>query len=308
MSGFFWILLASCLWATAATVAKVSFHESVSPLLLTAVRSLLAAVVFGMWNVIRAVSLRLTPTQLRLVIAQGVAISVMSVAYYEAIRTTNVAIAVMLEYTAPLWVALYQWIRGRERLRLALVGLLSLAMASGVLLVGGSRRAVWQVNLYGAAMGIVSAWAFAAYVLLGAAGHRLQLSSRVMLGYAFAISAFGWAVLFSSGVITVPPVHAWPALPWGLLVFIGLGGTVLPFWCQLQGLRTFPPMHATLLGMVEPLIAALLAYGMFGESFAWPQLIGMVGVGTSVVLLQRDRLRACAGDAEAATDAVQVLQ
>ena len=76
--------------------------------------------------------------------------------YYVAIQRTSVAIAIVLQYTAPVWVLLYVVARGQQRLSFQKVAAVLVALAGISLTIGliGSNSGSLHLNRYG----LIAAW------------------------------------------------------------------------------------------------------------------------------------------------------
>ncbi len=254
--------------------------------MISVVRVAIAGGVFGGWSLLTR-NPPLTRAQWRLVTAQAASFVAMSYCYYEAIRTTNIAVAVMLQYTAPVWIALYECATAQRRWSRKIVIVLGLSLVGCLLLVRGYHVDVWRVGKFGLAIGLVSAWAFGAYSVLGRRGHALGIASHRMLAHTFLISLGFWmVVLLIAASLGRPLMPAWRDLPWGYGIFIGLAGTTAPTWCQLQGLKTVSAFSTMLIGMTEPIAATLFAWMLLGEQLTAPQLLGMLLIAVAVVWSQ----------------------
>ncbi|HLK33682.1 MAG TPA: DMT family transporter, partial [Terriglobales bacterium] len=108
--------------------------------------------------------------------------------YYFAIEKTNVAVAIILQYTAPIWVLLYMVARGRQRASGQRVGAVVLAVAGSALAIGIVGTARLQLNGWGVGAALLAAFAFAFYNVGGhdllACHDRWRILLHVLLGAA----------------------------------------------------------------------------------------------------------------------------
>ena len=163
--GFLFITTAALFWGLAGTFAKLLFHEAVRPLVLTGVRSIIATVALGSLMLVLGKSFRLRKGDVGFILCLGGLFFGVSYVYYIAISATNVAIAVMLEYTAPLFVALYAVVTRSYQMRRELWLILGLSLGGCFMLVGGYALDLLKLNLLGIGAGLLSAVIFAAYNL-----------------------------------------------------------------------------------------------------------------------------------------------
>ena len=93
--------------------------------------------------------------------------------YYFAIQKTSVAIAIILQYTAPVWVLLYVVARGQQKLTLqkvAAVGVAITGIALTIGIVGVQSASSLHLDPWGLAAAILASFSFAFYNL---GGHRI---------------------------------------------------------------------------------------------------------------------------------------
>ncbi len=94
------------------------------------------------------------------------------------------------------------------------------------------------------------------------------------------------AIGFSTGAVALAPLVAargWhpraEPIAWVLLVYLAAGPSVLAYFFYQRGLRDVPASMATIVTLLEPMIAAVLAWFFFGER------LGMVGLLGGALLL-----------------------
>ena len=271
------------LWAVAANVAKSLFEDGVEPLELTQARaylSLLAFAALGSWR--RPRRGRVSPL---VIVALGLAITLVNAAYYIAIERLEVAVAIVLQYTAPAlvvaWVALS---RRRIPSRNVLLALIA-AVAGVVLVVRPGSGALADVDAVGLAAAICSALFFASYTLLSERAEATYGPEGAMLRAFFVASGF-WLVF--------QVFQGWPdALvdPDNILrvLFVGLAGTFAPFFLYVWGLRHVRSERAVIAASLEPVAAAVIAWIWFGERLTGIQIAGGALVLTALALLQERR-------------------
>jgi drug/metabolite transporter (DMT)-like permease len=88
----------------------------------------------------------------------------------------------------------------------------------------------------------------------------------------------------------VPPwrllAHGFSLGLWGVFLAVASIGTVVPFGLFISGLRFLPPTQASIVSMLEPVVAAVAAYLILGETLNSIQILGGVLVLTGVVVVQ----------------------
>lgn len=76
---------------------------------------------------------------------------------------------------------------------------------------------------------------------------------------------------------------------WVLLTYMILAGTIVPYLCVLNGIRFISASQASLIGMLEPVIAGFLAWFALSEQLAPIQLLGGAIVLAGIYLAERSR-------------------
>jgi drug/metabolite transporter (DMT)-like permease len=284
LKGFIFILIASVLWGFAGALAKVIFHQSVSPLELTAVRSLIATVILFLLLLTLRKPLRVTEQSIKFLLIQGILLSAVNFTFYYSISKTSVAIAIMLEYTAPIFVIIHDSFTKKYRINSKIMGIVVASIFSCFLLVGAYNINLLKTNYLGISVGFLCAISFAAYNIWGKLGHSLNINTWTMTFYSFLLSSIFWLFFFSplellSGKYTFSL--------WAYFVFIGIFATVLPYWLYLEGLKYINAFPATIIGMLDPVSAAIAAFILLGETLEPLQIIGMASICGVILYLKR---------------------
>lgn len=279
------VVTAAVCWGVMATVAKLLFRDrGVEPLILVVVRAYLATltllIVLALLDPGR---LRIGARDFRAAAFVGVGgLAINNFFYFEALHLTSVATAILLQYLAPILVALYAVLVQRERLPGRIVLALALALLGCALVVRAYDLAVLRPNLLGVLAGLGTATAFAFYILASRAALR-TLDAWTLLTYAYFSAAATWAVV-------VPP---WRLLSlgfdwgiWGAFLAVATIGTVVPFGLFISGLKFLPPTQASIVSMLEPVVASVVAYLLLGETLIPLQIMGGVLVLAGVVMVQ----------------------
>jgi len=295
LAGIGFVVAAACLFAVNGTVSKLVLASGMSSLHLVEIRSAGAAAVLCLAALARdRRSLAVRRRDLAFLAVYGVVgVAMVQWLYFVAISRIPVSVALLVEFTAPLLVALWVRFVRRRPVRRRIWPALALVLA-GLALVAQ----VWAgltLDALGLAAAVVCAGVLAAYYLLGE--HGLATRDPVPLAaLGFGAAAVFWMILlppwtFPVGSLAVP-VHTVGAftLPAGVLVAcVVLLGTVAPFVLVLLGLRRIGATRAGLLGTLEPVLAGGVAWLVLGERLGWVQLAGAAVVLAGIVLAETAR-------------------
>ena len=193
--------------------------------------------------------------------AYGASLAALNVTFFQAISLIPMGIAVTLAFIAPLVMALLASRRRRDVVWALLAG-------AGVAMLGGIDRP-------GSVSGVLFAIAAGcAWVGVAYAGRSVGRRTRRVDGLALAIPI--------AALITVPLGigHAGAvdvrSLAIGLV--IAVGGLIIPFALELEGLRRLEPRIVAVIYSIEPSIAAVVGFLALGEHLTALQVIALVAV------------------------------
>ena len=293
------VVLGAVLFVQNAGVSRVALRAAVDPASLTSIRVTGTVLVL---LVVAAVFRRdaLRPPRGRLavlIVAHGLfGVAALQWTYFVAIDRLPVGMALLLEYQAPLLVALWARFVQREQVRRRLW--LGLALAWGGL---AAATGIWrglQVDAVGIAAGLGAAVCFAAYFLIGEHGVGLLDPLRVIL-WSFLCAAVALNVvhpvtslpvgLLDDRVSLLGRLGEHTAPVWTVLVWIIVVGTVFPFGVELVALRHLRATTVTMVAMLEPIGVSALGWVWFAESLDAVALVGGVAVVAGIVLAQSAR-------------------
>ena len=289
--GYLYIAAATFCWAAAATVGKAVFNGSlfagraqISPLLLTQARTSFSVFVLSLFLLARfgRSFFRIAPRDLILCVLAGtLGVAGSNFFYYLAIEKATVAIAITLQYTAPVWVLTYMVLRGRERAAWSRVLSVALAMV-GIALTIGLFQYGLKLNVAGAAAALVASFSFAFYNIVAPSLVRRNHQLKVML-YTLSGAAVLWALLN-------PPWRladqGYSAPQWGFLFAFACFSMLLPYVFYFNGLKYLDPTRAVIASCLEPVFAILFAAAFVHERVHGLQVIGIVAVLAATVMAQ----------------------
>jgi drug/metabolite transporter, DME family len=293
LRGYFYIGSAAFLWGIAATLGRAAFTgrllpggalRAIDPLILSQTRATLSLAVL-----LPVLLLRRGPAALRVPgrdLVQFFLIGILGVAasnyfYYLAIQRTNVATAIILQYTAPVWVLLYTVLRGAQRPSLRRTASVGLAVAGCALAVGFVGTGL-RLDALGVTAATLAAFSFAFYNLAGHSVLARYDRWKVLLWVLLATSTF-W-------IFVNPP---WKVLAahfgreqWGFLLAFSLLSVLAPFSCYFAGLQHLEPTRAVVASCLEPVFSIVIAAIALGELLRPLQTVGIVLVLVAIVLIQ----------------------
>ena len=209
-------------------------------------------------------------------------------------RGVPLGLVLIIEFTAPIWIAL--WIKIVRRGFVANEMWLAVALSfTGLILVAK----VWEgftFDLLGLIAAALCAFCLAAYFLMSERiGKTREPIATMIFGMGFA-SIFWLVVLppwsFPFEVFSMQMdlggIAAGTALPgWLLIGAAAIFGTVVPYMLVLSGMKMLTASTSSVIGMLEPVIAGAFAWIWFGQSWDFIQLIGAAIVLVGIYLADR---------------------
>ena len=296
--GFALVLAGASMFIVNAGVSRVALRSGVDPVTLTTIRVTgTAFVLLVVAAVFHRSALRLPRGRLAVLVAHGlIGVAALQWTYFVAIDRLPVGMALLLEYQAPILVALWARFVQKEQVRPRMWVGLALAMA-GLAAATGIGSGV-SFDTWGIVAGFGAAVCFAAYFLIGEHGIGLVDPLRVIL-WSFLVATVALNVvspitsfdtsLLDDQVSLLGRLEDVVVPVWSLLAWIVVLGTLLPFGVELLALRDLSATTVTMIAMLEPVGVSALGWVWFYEELSTVALIGGVAVVAGILLAQSAR-------------------
>jgi drug/metabolite transporter, DME family len=293
--GYAYIAAATLLWGIAATLGRAAFTgrllpagkvlQPIDPLILSQSRTTISfLVLFPLLQWRRGLrALKVSRADFLRILALGVfGVAASNYLYYLAIQRTNVATAIILQYTAPVLVLLYMVARGLQKATLQRIAAVGLAVVGSALAIGVVGAGGFRLDPVGVMAALVAAVSFAFY---NVAGHQiLKRHDRwiVLMYTTFSAAAF-WLVVNPPWKLVA--AH-YSGLQWGFLAVFALVSVLGPFSFYFAGLQHLEPTRAIVASCLEPVFSIVLAALLLGEALRPVQTLGIVIVLAGIVIVQ----------------------
>jgi drug/metabolite transporter (DMT)-like permease len=296
--GYAMVALAATLFAVNGTVSKVILGSGISAEQLTEVRC--AGAVLGLTVIalaLRPSSLRLRAGELPLLVALGVGgLALVQWSYFFAIHRVAIGIALVIQFVGPILVALWARFVYGEHVRQRIWVALALALTGLLLIVE-----IWKAhgpNGAGLAAAVLAAVTYAAYILLAERGVRAR-DPISLSAWGFLFATVFWSALAPwwnfpgarvDDHVSLLGNFASSHLPvWALMLWMVVLGTIVPFALVVTALRHISATRAGITGMLEPVLAIVVAWAWLGESLDPLQLSGAAATLAGISLAQTSR-------------------
>jgi len=282
--GYLCVVTAAIFWAVSGSAGKYLFNHGVTPYQVVQMRVTLAAALLFLWLLARdRRRLRIAPRDIAYFAILGITgLAMVQFTYFYTISKIKVAAAILLEYLAPVFIAIYAVTIAREKLTWPTAAAVTLATLGCYLVVGAYNLNLFAMNKVGLLSGLASAVSFAWYSVYGEIGMR-RYSPWTVLFYAFLFAALFWNIAH-------PPLeafrHPYRLVDWAWILYIAVFGTLIPFGLYLYGINLIRSTRASITATLEPITAALVSYLFLGETLEKLQMAGGLFVIGAVILLQ----------------------
>ncbi|MFD6157165.1 DMT family transporter [Nocardia sp. NPDC060256] len=291
-SGLTLAILSASSFGLSGSLARGLMNAGWSAASVVAVRVLLAAVVVlpialrqlrGDWQLLRR--------NASLITAYGlVAVAGTQLAYFNAVAHMAVGVALLIEYTAPIAVVGWLWVRYRERPGAATVAGAALGI-TGLFLVIDLRSGA-TTSWVGIAWALAAMVGAAGYFVLSAHGDGTLPGSVLAAGGLL----IGGLALLAAGAVGIVPLHATTnpivfqhfTVPWWPTVLVlGIVTAALSYVTGIAATRLLGSRLASFVALFEVLSALVFAWALLGEAPRALQLLGGALILVGVIAVRR---------------------
>jgi drug/metabolite transporter (DMT)-like permease len=290
-------LIAAVLFGLNASTTKVIISSGITPEQVVLFRSFSAGLIAFLWALWANPQALKVPKRLipRLLLMGIVGVGMLQWTYSQAVFYLPIGIALLIEYTAVLWVPIIALLIFREKVS-------SKIWLGAALVLGGLAvvAQIWdsQLNPIGVLFGFAASASLTVHFIMGERVQR-YLPTNVVMTYGMGVATLFFLPFANLGELD------WAALAISTDLGGNLSGVSLPLWFGLifMGLfGSFAPMalvylslrhlSATLVGVVataETVLAALFALLWLGEQITTTQALGGIVVVAGILIAQTAR-------------------
>lgn len=296
--GYLLVAVAATLFALNGTVSKVALGSELNSLELTQIRSTGAAA--GLLVFLLAFArrrLRVDRRELLFLVVFGITgVAFVQWLYFVAIERLPVGIALLIQFMAPLFIALFAWLVYHEHIRRHIWIALLLCITGLAVIVE-----VWNglaFDTLGITAALAASFALTAYVLM-AERERRHRDPVSLSFYGFLFAALFWAVVqplwefpwseLGDSVSLQGRFEEHTAPVWLLVGFVIVAGTMITFSLLTGALRHISATRASIVATLEPVLATVVAWLWLEETFGAAQLVGGAVVLAGIFLAQTAR-------------------
>jgi drug/metabolite transporter, DME family len=281
--GILLIALAAVSWGTVGVVVKSLYEStSLSPIAVGFYRLALSvpALLLALSSLGRK-AFQIKPKDIPVIVLMGAMLAMYQLCYFAAIPRVGVAVATLVTLcTAPVIVAVLSVLFLKERLEPNIITALVIAIVGTFLLVGFQSASGGRV-FSGVLLALGSA---TGYALVALTSRRLSTYHPLQpVAFGFTVGALVLLPFaLATGFTTTLELSSWLRL-----LYLGLIPTALAYVLFTLGMRTTKATVATIVTLLEPLTAVILAFVLFREGLSATAILGGVLLVVAMVLLSR---------------------
>lgn len=280
------IATAATLFGLNGNLSRLLFDDGISPITLVEFRMLIGAICLLAVLVIgQRKGLKVPWRSWGWVVAFGLSLALVTYTYFVAISRLPLAIALVIQFTAPAWMVLAIAIWRRHLPSAYVLAALGLTFGGVVLLTGLWHAGLNGLDAVGLLYCLLAVVAYIIYLLLGRQVGK-TLPSLTATAYGALVASIFW--------FSVQPPWAIPSNTWTphhliLILLVGVIGMAIPFTLVLGALRRIDPARVGIASMLELVAGGIIAYFWLGQHLDLLQVIGCALVMGGIMILQYER-------------------
>ena len=292
----FLVISASMGFALGGVAAKVLREADMDAFRLTQIRSTGAGLILLAFAIIKGKDqLRARKEEIKDLILFGIiGVAAVTSFYFFAIKYLFVSVALIIEFTASIWIALY--LKFVKKKHISPIMWLGIACAFfGLILVSQ----IWSgstLHPLGVAVAFADAFALS-YYFITAERLTQTRSSLSLMTWGIGVAAIFWAIILpwwsfpfeylTDSYSLSGNLSGYNAPGWALLLWIIIIGTVIPYLLTVTGIRELSAGTSSVIGMIEPIFAGVIAWIILNEALSGIQLVGCAVVLFGIYLADK---------------------
>jgi drug/metabolite transporter (DMT)-like permease len=285
-------------FALGGVAAKVLREANLDAFRLTQIRTSSAALILLAFVLLRdRTQLKATRSEIKDLIIFGViGIAAVTSFYFFALKYLYVSVALIIEFTAPIWIVLYlKFIKKKSVPPIMWLGIVF--AFSGLLLISQ----IWSgssLHPLGVFVAFLDALSLALYFIFADRLSQTR-SSLSLITWGMSVAAIFFALILpwwnfpfeflTSSYPLQGALAAYSAPGWALILWIVVIGTVIPYLLTVTAIRELSASTSSVIGMIEPVFAGAIAWWLLNEAFNTVQLIGCAVVLIGIYFADKAR-------------------
>jgi drug/metabolite transporter (DMT)-like permease len=284
LKGYLFAAAAAVLWGLSGVITKYLLRRQMRADELLVFRTMLAAMILLVWLGLKSPHLlKVRRADLPFLVLLGaIGLAANQGFYYLSLTMVSVGYSLLLQYLAPVHLMVYGVLSKTERMTGGKLAAAVTAICGCALMVVGQSGGIARVSLAGTLCAIASGVCFAFYTAYGK--HTLKsYDPRTMITYVFLTAGVVWMAVRPPWKIDWAGFDVWM---WLFFLYLAAVATVLPFALYSASLRYLEASRSSLTSMLEPVVAAAVAWLWLDEKMTPTQIGGGAAVLAGILLLQ----------------------
>ncbi|MGB6066839.1 MAG: DMT family transporter [Desulfomonilaceae bacterium] len=288
-TGYLFVLSATLIWSGNFIVAR-GLSDSIPPVTMAFLRGLIAVVVlipFGIRPLCR--DIKTVRKHLGYLALTGFfGLTVCNTLIYIAAHSSNALNMTLIALCSPIFLAVFARLFLHDTFTLRrIVGLITAALGAVLLITNGQLSRLMNLTLSeGDVWMLIQAATFAVYGILvqvkpAELSQSVFLSSMFILGWLFLVPWFLWELSGVKSIYFSPTAI-------GAIIYLGVGPSVLAFFCWNRGIEIIGPVRAGLVYYCLPLFSGVEAFLLLNEPVRWVHVLSGVLILTGVIVATRE--------------------
>ena len=277
--GTAYCVLAALAWAIIGPVSRSCFEAGMTPISVAFWRMALASVCFLVHAFVRHELKIHRDDVVTMLLFGSIVVSLLMVTLQISIQKSGGALAIILMFTAPAWVALFSRMFFQEHLTPTKLSAMAMAMVGTALVCfsGGSLGNGAEVSWIGLGCGLLSGF-FYALQFPFFVWWKDRYSTAALFALTFTPAAV--ALAFFAGPLPLADIKGMSSI-----LILGVLSSYIAYFLYGLSLRLISQVQAAIMGNLEPVVGTLLSWWLWDENFSTIGWIGCAFVIGSVLLL-----------------------
>lgn len=267
-TGYLYATSAAILWAFIGPLSKICLAHGVAPIETAFWRALLGGLCFLAQTAMHG-GMRIPWRHAGIFfLFGGWGIGVLFGALQVSIQQSGAAMAMVLMYTAPAWVAIASRFFFKETITRPKLLAIAIALAGTSLICFSGGSLPEEYSVLGIVCGLASGLAFASH-----------FPFYTWWKHTYSIGTIYTYMLLGGAAFLLPFADFMPAKPmaaWGSLLALGFLTNYVAYVALAKSLQIISQVQAAVIGNIEPILATLLVWMFFEENFT---VYGWIGCG-----------------------------
>jgi drug/metabolite transporter (DMT)-like permease len=283
--GYAIALVGVTLWSTTGIFISYLFkHYPLGPMTLAFWRNIFVVISLGLGLLLfRRNVLKIEKHDRWFLVGYGLSLSLMNALWTFSVDYNGAAVSTVLVYASPGITAVAGKIFFKERLTWIRIVAVAASLIGCVFVARAAEPDQWNLNSIGIIIGILSAFSFTGYSIMGKIVFHRQINSWGATWYAFAIAMIVFAFTQNADTVLSLGTHY---DGWLILIVLAVIPTIGGFGLYTASLGYLPAGTANLIAVLEPVLTSILAVFLLNETLLPIQLLGGALIIGSVISLR----------------------